>query len=52
VKRLGHEADHSPPSSAEIKESVELCLHSPNTPPWRVAQLKHRTTLPVCFVNR
>jgi len=25
----GREADHSPPSSAEVKEWVELCLHSP-----------------------
>jgi hypothetical protein len=32
VKLLGREADHSPPSSAEVKESVELHLHSPNTP--------------------
>jgi hypothetical protein len=29
VKRSGHEADHSPSSSAEIKEWVELYLHSP-----------------------
>jgi hypothetical protein len=29
VKQLGHEADHSPPSSAEVKERVELYLHSP-----------------------
>jgi hypothetical protein len=36
---LGHEADHSPLSSAEVKEWVELYLHSPNTPPWRGAQL-------------
>jgi hypothetical protein len=28
------EADHSPQSSAEVKEWVELYLHSPNTPPW------------------
>jgi hypothetical protein len=42
VKRLGHEADHSPPSSAEVNEWVELCLHSPSTPSWRGAQLKHR----------
>jgi hypothetical protein len=28
VKRPGHEADHSPPSSAEVKECVELYLHS------------------------
>jgi hypothetical protein len=35
----GREADHSPLSSAEVKERVELYLHSPNTPPWRGAQL-------------
>jgi hypothetical protein len=27
VKRLGREADHSPPYSAEVKECVELYLH-------------------------
>jgi hypothetical protein len=42
VKRLGREADHSPPSSAEVKELMELYLHSSNTPPWRGVQLKHR----------
>jgi hypothetical protein len=31
VKRPRREADHSPPSSAEVKECVELYLHSPNT---------------------
>jgi hypothetical protein len=31
-----------PPSSAEVKEWVELYLHSPTTPSWRGAQLKHR----------
>jgi hypothetical protein len=35
----GRETDHSPPSSAEVKEWVELYLHSPNTPSWRGAQL-------------
>jgi hypothetical protein len=35
----GREADHSPPSSAEVKEWVELYLHSPNTPSWRGVQL-------------
>jgi hypothetical protein len=34
VKRLGRETDHSPPSSVEVKECVELYLH-PNTPSWR-----------------
>jgi hypothetical protein len=35
----GSEADHSPPSIAEVKEGVELYLHSPNTPSRRGAQL-------------
>jgi hypothetical protein len=38
----GREADHSPPSSAEVKEWVELYLHSPNTPSWRGAQGEYR----------
>jgi hypothetical protein len=38
----GREADHSPPSGADVKEWVELYFHSPNTPSWRGAQLKHR----------
>jgi hypothetical protein len=37
VKRLGREADHSPPSNAEVKECVELYLHSPNTSSWHAA---------------
>jgi hypothetical protein len=32
VKRPGREADHSPPPSAEVKECVELYLHSPIRP--------------------
>jgi hypothetical protein len=40
VKRPGREADHSTPSSAEVKEWVELYLHSSDTPSWRGAQLK------------
>jgi hypothetical protein len=53
---LGREADHSPPFSAEVKEWVELCLHSPNTPSWRGAQLggAHRNftlPLPLCSMN-
>jgi hypothetical protein len=42
VERPGREADHSPPSIAELKECVELYLHSPNTPSRRGAQLMHR----------
>jgi hypothetical protein len=37
VKRPGREVDHSPPSSAEVKECVELYLYSTNTPPCRGA---------------
>jgi hypothetical protein len=29
VKQPGHEADHSPPYSAEVKECVEIYFHSP-----------------------
>jgi len=32
VMRPGHEADHSPPSSAEVKECVELYINSSNAP--------------------
>jgi hypothetical protein len=42
IKQLGPEADHSPPSSVEVKEYVELYIHSPNMPSWRGAQLKRK----------
>jgi hypothetical protein len=32
LKRPEREADHSPPSSAEVKECVDLYLHSPIRP--------------------
>jgi hypothetical protein len=35
----GREADHSPLSSAEVKEWVEMYLHSTNMPSWQGAQL-------------
>jgi hypothetical protein len=37
VKRPKRETGHSPPSSAEVKECVELYLHSTNTSSWRGA---------------
>jgi hypothetical protein len=37
VKRLGRKADQSPPSSAVVKECVEVYLHSPSTSSWRDA---------------
>jgi hypothetical protein len=35
--RPGRDANHSPPSSAEVKYEQELYLLSPHAPPWRVA---------------
>jgi hypothetical protein len=35
--RPGRDANHSPPSSAEVKYEYELYLLSPHVPPWRVA---------------
>jgi hypothetical protein len=40
VKRPGREANHSLPSSIEVKEWVELYLDSPKTSSWRGARLK------------
>jgi hypothetical protein len=34
--RLGHDADHAPPSIAEVKKKEELYLFSPKAPPWHV----------------
>jgi hypothetical protein len=50
VKRPGHEADHSSPSSTEVK-NVKLYLRSPDTPSWRGSQLKHRDDLTFTFCN-
>jgi len=36
VKRPGRGVDHPPPSSAEVKERVELYLYSPSRPSWPV----------------
>jgi hypothetical protein len=40
VKRPRRDADGSPPSSAKVKECVELYLHPYNTPSWCGAKLK------------
>jgi hypothetical protein len=39
--RPGRDADHSPPSSAEVKNGYERNLLSPQAPPWRVAGSLH-----------
>jgi hypothetical protein len=36
VKLPGRGVDHPPPSSAEVKEKVELYLYSPSGPSWPV----------------
>jgi hypothetical protein len=36
VKRPGRGVEHPPPSSARVKERVELCLYSPSGPSWPV----------------
>jgi hypothetical protein len=41
VEWPGHEADHSPPSSAKVKECMELYLHSQYAS-WRGAQFKKK----------
>jgi hypothetical protein len=51
IKRTGCEADYSCPSSAEIKECVELYLHCPNTPSWRGAHFKHRDNFTFTFIH-
>jgi hypothetical protein len=48
VKRPEREADHSPPSSAEVKECVELYLHSPT----RLHGMVLKGVLPNVFICR
>jgi hypothetical protein len=45
IKQPEREADYSPSFNAEVKECVELNIHSSNTRPWRGAQLKHKNNL-------
>jgi hypothetical protein len=52
VKRPEREADHSAPSSSEVKEWMELYLHSPNTLSWRGAQLNTGLNLPLHLEQR
>jgi hypothetical protein len=44
--RPGRDADHSPPSSAEVKNE-ELYVLSPHVPPWRAAGQLYFFTLPL-----
>jgi hypothetical protein len=49
VKRPGREADYSPPSTAEVKEWVELYLHSPIRLHGVVLSYSTGTTLPLLY---
>jgi hypothetical protein len=50
LKRLGREADHSPPSSAEVKECVELYVH-PQYVFMAWCLVKHRDTCSQCLLK-
>jgi hypothetical protein len=47
--RSGSDADHSPLSSAEVKNEQELYLLSPHAPPWRVAGSLYNISLSFPF---
>jgi hypothetical protein len=49
VKRPGCEVDHSPPSSVEVKEWVELYLHSPIRPHGLVLSWSTGKILPLAY---
>jgi hypothetical protein len=49
VKRPGHGVDHPTPSSARVKERVELYLYSPSGPSWPV--LGKTLPLPYTYEN-
>jgi hypothetical protein len=49
VKRPGRGVDHPPPSSAEVKERVELYLYSPSGPSWPVLGWTLPLPLPLPF---
>jgi hypothetical protein len=51
VTRQEREADRSPPFSAEVKEYMELYLHSPNTSSWCGAKRKHRSNFTFYFLQ-
>jgi hypothetical protein len=36
TKRLGRFVEHTPPSSVEVKERVDVNFHSSSVPPWQV----------------
>jgi hypothetical protein len=51
VKRPGHDADHPPTYSAEVKERVEQYLYSPSGPSWPVLGWTFIFTFTLSSVN-
>ena len=52
VKRPGRGVDHLTPSSAEVKERVELYLYSPSGPSWAVLGINLPLPLPFYTISR
>jgi hypothetical protein len=52
VKLMWREADHSPPSSAEVKECVDLYLHSPNKVSMAWYLFKHKDNFTFTFTKK
>ena len=50
VKRQGRGVDHPPPSSAEVKERVELYLYSDSGPLWPVLGQALPSPLPLFYI--
>ena len=51
VERTGRGANNSPPSSAEVKERVELYIYSPSWPSWPVLGCNVPLPCPAGTVN-
>jgi len=49
VKPLGHGVYHAPPSTAEVKERVELYLYFTSRPSWPV--ITRTLPLPLLFIS-
>jgi hypothetical protein len=50
--RPGRDANHSPPSSAEVENEQELYLLSPQAPSWRIAGQLYLLLLAVTMVYK
>jgi hypothetical protein len=49
--RQGRDADHSPPSSAEVVNEYELYSSPPQAAPWRVEGLLYFTFIIICSTS-